>query len=273
MINIKSPKKRLVSQISLSLLTVFLAVNSEKVAFARVAVGDDGSTEERSVEESQDTESTKVNNYAIEKKIDENHRAEYSGRPPTGESAARKYFRKPASSAVAPAPTTTKKVSADEDREHYLAIHIGSFFNTDSYQWGQSSHSSNVGRLMAGLTYRMGSLGGLSDWFIRADFLNYSLPEGSALQLGLIPMIMIPDSSSQFPLYFGVGAGPGVFFNQVQGSSSVAFDYQLVAGVRIFNLIEETGFFLESGLKNHVLLLTQGQFNGFYVAGGAIFYF
>jgi hypothetical protein len=183
-----------------------------------------------------------------------------------GEAKARKFFRKPAA-----AQKAVSKSSADGD--HYLALHLGTFFNTDSYQWGQNPHTTNTGKIMAGLSYRMGTLGALADWLIRADFMSYSLPESTALQLGLIPMITIPDSSSQFPLYFGVGAGPGIFFTQVPGESSLSFDYQLVGGVRLFSVFDQTGFFLESGLKNHILLLTDGQFNGFFLATGAIFSF
>jgi hypothetical protein len=67
--------------------------------------------------------------------------------------------------------------------------------------------------------------------------------------------------------------GPGIFFKQASQESSLSLDYELVAGARLFDMVENTGFFLEFGLKNHLLLLSDGQFNGVYLAGGALFTF
>jgi hypothetical protein len=44
-------------------------------------------------------------------------------------------------------------------------------------------------------------------------------------------------------------------------------------GVRFENIYEGAGFLIEGGLKNHLHLLTDGQFNGTYLAGGMVFVF
>ena len=91
--------------------------------------------------------------------------------------------------------------------------------------------------------------------------------------MALVPMIMFPDSGSRFPLYFGFGAGPGVFFSQLAGKSYFALNYELIAGARLFNVLQDVGFFIETGLKNNILLLSDGQFNGLWLNVGAIFTF
>ncbi|MCB0369349.1 MAG: hypothetical protein KDD45_07815, partial [Bdellovibrionales bacterium] len=93
------------------------------------------------------------------------------------------------------------------------------------------------------------------------------------LKMSILPVLIFPEASSKFPLYFGVGAGLGVFFKQVQDESNVSFDYQLFMGARFFNVYGSTGFFIETGLKNHLHITSDGQFNGSYLAAGAVFTF
>jgi hypothetical protein len=82
-----------------------------------------------------------------------------------------------------------------------------------------------------------------------------------------------PDADSKFPLYFGLAGGLGVFMTQIPDESPVTFDYQLFAGVRIFEIFEKTGFYIEGGLKNHLQLTSSGQLNGTYIAAGLLFTF
>lgn len=190
--------------------------------------------------------------------------------PKVGEAAARKFFRKPASEN---ASSSSSSSGTDWSSEHYLAVHLGSFISSDSYQWGQNPHQTSVGRLNLGLTYRLGSMGSLADTAIRADFLGFSLPEGNPIQVAFLPMILLPEASSKFPLFFGLGLGPGFFFNQISQESFLSVNYQLVAGARFFNVLQSTGFFIEGGLKNGFLLLTDGQYLGYFLAIGAVFAF
>lgn len=184
-----------------------------------------------------------------------------------GEKEARKYFRK------GPSTAFEKVVSASSDADHYLALHLGGYMSGDAYQWGGTPHVSNPGRLMAGLTYKIDSWSTLADWAVRADFIGYELPEGRTVQIALLPLLMFPDSKSQFPLYFGLGVGPGIFFSQLNAESFLALDYQIIGGARLFNLVGTAGFFLEAGVKNHLFLLSDGQLNGSFVTVGTVFVF
>ncbi|HEX4923769.1 MAG TPA: hypothetical protein VFV50_06775, partial [Bdellovibrionales bacterium] len=59
----------------------------------------------------------------------------------------------------------------------------------------------------------------------------------------------------------------------ISQESALAIDYQLIGGVRLFDVFENTGFSFEMGLKNHLHLLSDGQFNGVFAAAGVIFTF
>ncbi len=155
---------------------------------------------------------------------------------------------------------------------HYMAVHIGTFVGDDSYKWG-SEHESNIGKLNMGVTYRIGEWANAADLDFRADFSTFNLAVGGASKLSLLPVVIFPDASSHFPLYFGAGAGPGFYLKQVSGQSQISFDYQLFLGARFFNILDSTGLFIEAGIKNHFHLLSNGQYDGSFVAIGALFTF
>jgi len=184
------------------------------------------------------------------------------------EAEAQKYFGK-----KSPPPSHEYAEGTLDPDNHYLAVHIGGFFGSDSYQWGVANHTSNPGRIQGGITYGIGPLGKIADWALRADFISYSFVEGNAVNMSILPMILFPDAGTAFPLYFGIGVGPGVFFQQIGNESTLSFNYELVAGARFFDVIGDAGFFAETGIKNEVHLLSDGQFNGFFLSFGALFVF
>jgi hypothetical protein len=174
---------------------------------------------------------------------------------------ALKYFqRKPASEDAGP-------------RSHFLALHIGGFIDSESYKWGALDKSEDNGKLTVGVTYRMGEWTSTMDLLMRVDFNAYELVDGKPVKMSIMPMIVFPEANSKFPLYFGIGAGPGIYFKQISQESALALDYQLIGGVRLFDVFENTGFSFEMGLKNHLHLLSDGQFNGVFAAAGVIFTF
>ncbi len=189
-----------------------------------------------------------------------------------GSKAAARYFEKSEK-------TTKKRSLASGPADHYLAIHLGYFLDSDAYNWGVDNngnnytHADDPGKMSIGVTYRMGEWTSSMDLNLRAEFQTYELGRDKPFKLSIMPLITFPDSNSQFPLYFGAGLGPGVFFKQVSQESAISIDYQLIAGARMFDVVENTGFFVEFGLKNHLLLLSDGQFNGVFIATGALFTF
>lgn len=183
--------------------------------------------------------------------------------PRVGRAAAAKYFQSRGPS----------DDSYSGPRDHYLALHLGKFMNGQSWEWGQNGREDDTGGMSVGVTYRMDEWRGSMDFALRVDFNDYKIAGEKPLKMSIMPVIMFPDASSKFPLYFGAGAGLGVFFKNVDGESPLAFDYQLFMGARFFDILGNTGFFVETGMKNHLQLTSSGQFNGVFLTGGAVFTF
>lgn len=157
--------------------------------------------------------------------------------------------------------------------ERMLMIQVGKFISDRTYQWGVPKSTDN-GEWLFGFTYKMSELQNVGDVFLRAEVQNYNLPKGDARKLSLTALFTLPDGASQFPLYFGVGLGPGIFFKQLPDESVLSLDYSLVVGGRLLNLWESTGLFIETGLKDHVHLLTNGHFaEAIFISSGVLFTF
>lgn len=190
--------------------------------------------------------------------------------PATGKKKAGTYFQtrknaKSNESSRAPAADTGAA-------PHYLALHAGGFFSDQGYNWGHGKQE-DIGKFNIGVTYRMGEWVNSMDFALRFEYTSYSLDEGDARKISVVPVLMFPDASSKFPLYFGAGIGPGFFIKQLNKESAIAADYQLFAGARFLNVIDQVGFMVETGLKNHLQLFSDGQYNGVYVNVGAVFNF
>lgn len=164
-------------------------------------------------------------------------------------------------------------IEALSDQEHYLAIGLGVFTQTDSYNWGQSSKETDVGKVGIDMTYRLAQEGVLFDRALRVSYNEFKPVNEHTSKLSFMYAMTLPDAGSKFPLYFGLAAGPGVFLKQLSGESSLSLDYQLFLGLRLFNLFEKTGFYVEGGMRNHLLLTTDGQLNGTFISAGAVFTF
>jgi len=188
-----------------------------------------------------------------------------------GKGAAQEYFQQRKKNSN-PSTSATQRAPAQGAAPRYLALHIGTYFDEDAYKWGRGD-LDDIGKLNAGVSYRIGEWVNSMDLLVRADFSTWDLDEGNALKMSLLPVIVFPDASSKFPLYFGAGAGVGVFFKQIRKESALSFDYQLLLGARFFDVLETMGFFIEAGMKNHIHLLSDGQYNGVFVTIGVLFNF
>jgi hypothetical protein len=171
---------------------------------------------------------------------------------------------------------TRRGPASDEtsgSRAHFLGLHVGGYIDSESYRWGELDKSEDNGKLTIGVTYRMGEWTDTMDLLLRVDFNSYELIDGRPVKMSVMPLLVFPEVNSKFPLYFGLGLGPGIYFKQISQESALALDYQLIGGVRLFDVFESTGFSLEMGLKNHLHLLSDGQFNGVFAAAGVVFTF
>lgn len=192
------------------------------------------------------------------------------GSKKVGRDAAQEYFKSDAEKNESSSDNAPSR--SIQSGEHYLAISAGNHIQGDAWSWGQKEKQKSAGAASAGITYRYDEWG-QTDLNIRIDFNEFSVLNEKPLKMSLMPVIIFPEASSKFPLYFGAGAGLGVFFKQIPDESNISFDYQLFMGARFFNVYGSTGFFIETGLKNHLHLTSDGQFNGTYLAVGAVFTF
>lgn len=183
--------------------------------------------------------------------------------PVVGKNAAGKYFQRDAE---------IKETTARTTGEGLLMLHVGGFTSSTSYQWGGNAKQTDIGKATYGVTYLYDRWGNL-DVNIRMDFIEYKVVNERALKLSLLPLWTFPMAERHFPLYFGFGVGPGVFFNQLPEESNLSLDYQLIAGARFLDLYENFGAFIEFGLKNHLHVLSDGQFNGTALVAGCAFTF
>lgn len=205
--------------------------------------------------------------------------AHSADRPLVGRKAAARYLANgPKDSQevkeVSDTPAASESTNSSPARgEDLLMLGLGSFLNSRSYEWDGVNTIVDPGHLSYGVTYMFGEWSKF-DLSFRMDFNDYRLVgDDRASKLSLLPLLTFPQANRNFPLYFGIGAGLGVFFEQVNRESNISFDYQLVMGLRFQDLIENIGFFTELALKNHLHLTTVGQFNGTALTAGVVFSF
>ncbi|MBC87251.1 MAG: hypothetical protein CL677_08745 [Bdellovibrionaceae bacterium] len=165
-----------------------------------------------------------------------------------------------------------RKQRARLSNAHYLAIHFGGFIRDDAYVWGPGDEE-NVGEMAMSISYQFGEWVNSTDLLMRVDFTRFDLEGGESTKMSIMPLVTFPDAKSGFPLYFGAGIGGGVFFKQIDGESTLSFDYQMLVGARFFDVFGEVGLSVETGLKNHIHLLSDGQFNSTFVQAGTVFVF
>ena len=183
--------------------------------------------------------------------------------PVVGKNAAGKYFQK---------DSEDRESALRANAESLLMLHVGGFSSSTSWDWKDSTKRGGVGKATYGVTYLYDHWGSL-DVNIRLDFIEYKIDEERATKLSLMPLWTFPMAERHFPLYFGFGIGPGIFFTQLPDESNLSVDYQLIAGARFMDLYENFGAFIEFGLKNHLQVLSDGQFNGTALAAGCVFTF
>lgn len=175
-----------------------------------------------------------------------------------GRAAAQKYF--------------TKEIKSETIMNHrLLSLHFGGYLRSKSYQWGTESTSESTGVQTVGVTYKVGEWPQLMDLNLRIDYFLYELEKIKPIKISFIPLLTFPDAGANFPLYFGLGVGPGLFLNQISKESSLSLDYQLIFGLRWNDIWRSSGFFIESGIKDHIHVLSDGQFTSQFLTAGAVF--
>lgn len=173
----------------------------------------------------------------------------------------------------APSVHPTKHSSRDDDDlRRVLMLGIGTYVGSQSYQWKGSGKRESVGRANYGVTYLIDKWKAF-DMNLRVDYFEYKIDDDHPTKLSFLPLLTFPSADKNFPLYFGLGAGVGIFFQQIPEQSNISIDYELVAGARFQDLFQNFGFFFELAMKNHLLLLSSGQLNGTTLNVGGVFTF
>lgn len=196
-----------------------------------------------------------------------------SGAPKVGRSAAAKYFQNNPEIGTRYPTSEPSGGGGGIGGDHYMNFGISTFTKSDAFSWGGSSKETEVGKWGLDMNYRLSQYNNLLDYSLRVSYQEYEPANQKASKLIFMYAATLPDAESRFPLYFGAAVGAGIFLTQLSDESPVSLDYSLYLGMRLFNVFESTGFYLEGGLKNHLQLTSSGQLNGTYVGAGAVFTF
>ena len=204
----------------------------------------------------------------------------FAATPKVGKKAAARYFQgenqsqnqSGTESQLPPVSRSTSSIDSVPPEGHYLTIGFSNYLNSDSYSWGPTGEEK-IGKWGVDMMYRLGLYSNTIDQALRVSYNEYEVQNQRTSKMSFLYAITLPDAGSQFPLYFGVAFGPGIFLKQIPNESSLSLDYQLYAGLRLFNIMDNAGFYVEGGLKNHLLLTSDGQLNGTFISAGAVFAF
>lgn len=180
----------------------------------------------------------------------------------TGKSAAMKYFTPKAKKQQ----TTRGPAAAHASGgSRLLSISMGSLISSKSYQW--------EGDDFLGWNIEAAYLSEGDGWFgqgIQLEMQKFAVGEQELAKVALLFSLTFPRRLS-FPVYLGVAAGPGFFLKQTEDESDLTFDYKAYVGLRLNQ--PRAQYFLQSGVKNHLHVLSDGQFIGWFVSSGVAYKF
>ncbi len=202
----------------------------------------------------------------------------YAGAPKVGRTAAARYFqleKQAERRGTASEDNGSSSLSSGGSylKDHFMALGFGTFSDGTAYNWGQNGKQTKVGKWGADLTYRFSEQEYLFDESLKISYNQYEPADQSLSKLSVLYAFSFPESNSKFPIYFGAAGGLGVYLKQIDEESMISFDYQLYLGLRAFNLFDSVGVYIEGGMRNHLHITSDGQFNGTFLSLGTIFNF
>lgn len=176
-----------------------------------------------------------------------------------GKEAAMKYFTKSSKRQLA------SRSVVDPGNSNLLAMAVGSLVDSKSYQWTDNQlsgwnaeifyHNASEGYFGKGYHLELQKFASEDEEFSKVSFLlSFTFPRRLS-----------------FPVYLGVAGGPGYFTKQLRGESAFSFDYKAYLGFRLNEIHSQ--YFVQAGIKNHVHVLSDGQFNGWFVSSGVAYRF
>lgn len=198
----------------------------------------------------------------------------FADAPKVGRKAAERYFQgERAADKRNVATDGGSRSSSRGASDHYMALGFGTFSESTAYNWGQNGKEEKVGKWGVDLTYRFVEQEYLFDQALKVSYNEFEPAAESVNKLSFLYAVTLPEAGSKFPLYFGAAGGLGAYLKQISQESLLSFDYQLYLGLRVFDVFDGMGLYIEGGLRNHMHLTSDGQFNGTFLSLGSIFVF
>ena len=180
----------------------------------------------------------------------------------TGKSAAMKYFTGDAKKQIS---TRNPAGSGEVPSQKILAVAVGSLINSKNYNWSEENFSGwNVEAF-----YQSAGTGYFGQGF-HLEMQKFAADNTELTKLSFLVSLTFPRRLS-FPVYLGLAAGPGYFLKQQENESDFTFDYKAYLGLRLHQVNSQ--YFVQSGVKNHVHVLSDGQFVGWFVSSGVAYTF
>ncbi len=190
-----------------------------------------------------------------------------------GKAAAMKYFtkkrpkttesREPAAQVVR---QSVNSKSYDPGHSRLLALAVGSLINSKNYQWTEEQQLSGWN---GELFYQDASEGYFGHGY-HLELQKYAAFDEEFSKISFLFSFTFPRRLS-FPVYLGVAGGPGYFTKQLRGESAFSFDYKAYVGFRLNEVYSQ--YFVQAGIKNHIHVLSDGQFIGWFVSSGVAYRF
>ncbi len=190
-----------------------------------------------------------------------------------GKAAAARYFQNEKLNEKRNLASEEKVNLKKDSKSHYMSLGFGTFSSATGFNWAQSGREDKIGKWGIDLTYRFEEQEYLFDQLLKISYNEYKPVEEESNKLSFLYALIMPEADSQFPLYFGAAAGLGIYTKQISPESLLSLDYQLYLGLRAFNVFDSVGFYVEGGLRNHLHILSDGQFNGTFLSLGSVFTF
>lgn len=176
----------------------------------------------------------------------------------TGRQAAMKYFTKKSK-------TRSKTRAPASSGSRLLGISMGTLVNSKSYNWAEEEFSGWT----AELTYLSETDGNFGRG-LHLEMQKFADQVDDLTKVSFLFSMTFPKRIS-FPVYVGAAVGPGFFIKQREGESEFSLDYKAYLGLRLNQVNSQ--YFLQTGVKNHVHVLSDGQFVGWFVSSGVAYLF
>ncbi|MCB0379169.1 MAG: hypothetical protein KDD33_11820 [Bdellovibrionales bacterium] len=182
----------------------------------------------------------------------------------TGKKAAQKYFVKKGEEGRSTASTS---ITSAGNYKGLFTLSAGTLFASKSYNWAEQQ--SPTGWSLQ-LDYHRRLKSSFFATVYQLEMQKFQTSPREASKLSFLFGVTVP-KNLEFPVYIGVAAGPGIFLKQLAGESLLTLDYKGFVGLR-YNQ-DHSQFFLESGVKNHVNVLSDGQLSSWFLASGVAYKF